>query len=184
MKAVDLRPGFVLFMLLLAGLDRSGSLLPFLAAAMLHELSHAAAITLCGGRIRALTFSFADVQMLTTALSYRRELICALAGPLCNVGCCILFSRSFPTFAAFSLLLGLYNLLPVWPLDGGRALFCALMERLGPERAQRVCRTVGVAACAVLSLAGLAASAVLHAGLWPLGMALYLLTKLLILTRR
>lgn len=184
MRGVDLRPGFFVFVLILAGLDRGGILLLFFLAALAHELAHAAAILLCGGRIHALTLRFADVRMQTGGLSYRQELICALAGPFCNLACCVLLRGVSAAFAAFSLVLGAYNLLPILPLDGGRALRCALLMRLQPDAAERICRAVGVAVCALLALAGVWLGVMRRAGFWPLGMASFLLLRLLTLRLR
>ena len=90
----------------------------------------------------------------------------------------------WPAFAAYSLILGLYNLLPVWPLDGGRMIACLLLERLPPARAGQVSAIVSACSCGLLLLLGAFWSLVRRAGLWPLGMAAYLTVRLLLLARR
>lgn len=57
-------------------------------------------------------------------------------------------------FAAYSLMLGIYNLLPVWPLDGGRMIRCVLLARLPITQAEHISEIVSFAACAVLLLIG------------------------------
>ena len=89
-----------------------------------------------------------------------------------------------PAFAAYSLMLGIYNLLPVWPLDGGRAVRCALAQHLPLARAEAVSRRSSFAVCAALLLAGIILTFFRRAGLWPLGTAAYLTLRLLTLAKR
>ena len=109
-----------MFAIVLAALDRSGSVLPILCAMAVHELAHVVMMLACGGQVRRLTLRFADLQIAASGLGYRQELLSALAGPLVNLICGAAFCMQRPSFAAYSLMLGIYNLLPVWPLDGGR----------------------------------------------------------------
>lgn len=173
-----------MFSIVLAALDRSGSVLPILLAMAVHELAHLAAVRLCGGQVRSLTLCFADLRIRADGLGYRQELLVALAGPLVNLVCGALFGQRFAAFAAYSLLLGLYNLLPIWPLDGGRMVRCALLERLPPPRAERLTQTFSLLCCAVLLLLGVFWSIVRRAGLWPLGSAAYLTVRVLLLGRQ
>ena len=114
----------------------------------------------------------------------RQELLAALAGPLVNLVCGALFCMRSPAFAAYSLMLGIYNLLPVWPLDGGRAVRCALAQHLPLARAEAVSRRSSFAVCAALLLAGIILTFFRRAGLWPLGTAAYLTLRLLTLAKR
>ena len=138
----------------------------------------------CGGRVRRLTLRFADLRIDAAGLGYRQELLAALAGPLVNLVCGALFCMRSPAFAAYSLMLGIYNLLPVWPLDGGRAVRCALAQHLPLARAEAVSRRSSFAVCAALLLAGIILTFFRRAGLWPLGTAAYLTLRLLTLAKR
>lgn len=169
---------------MLAALDRNGAVLPIVCAMALHELAHAAAMLACGGRIRRLTLRFADLYLEAAGLGYRQEFFAALAGPLANLACGAAFRVRWPAFAAYSLILGLYNLLPVWPLDGGRMIRCVLLARLPITQAEHISEIVSFAACAVLLLIGVFLTFFRKSGLWPLGTAAYLTVRLLMLARR
>ena len=184
MPAIELRPGFFMFAIVLAALDRSGSVLPILCAMTVHELAHIVMMLACGGQVQRLTLRFADLHIAASGLGYRQELLAALAGPLANLICGAAFCMQRPSFAAYSLMLGIYNLLPVWPLDGGRMIRCALLSRLPLAQAEHISGIVSFAACAVLLLTGVFLTFVRKAGLWPLGTAAYLTVRLLMLARR
>lgn len=181
---LDLTPGFPAFLAAVWYFDSCGIFWPFLAAMTVHELVHAAVLLLLGGGIESVRLSFAQVELRTGLLSDRTELWSTAAGPGINLLCGWLFRRWMPAFAAVSLLLALFNLLPVWPLDGGRVLRCALLARLPVVQAEHVSEIVSFASCGVLLLAGLVLTFIKKAGLWPLGTAVYLTVRLLMLARR
>ena len=177
-RRLDLTPGFPAFLAAVWYFDSCGIFWPFLAAMTVHELAHAAVLLLLGGRIESVRLSFAQVELRTGLLSDRTELWSTAAGPGINLLCGWLFRRWMPAFAAVSLLLALFNLLPVWPLDGGRLLRTLLRMRWG---------AAGVDASQTLGLLfglGLLAGAVFaarrwDAGVWPAVTAGALLVRLL-----
>lgn len=175
---LDLTPGFPAFLAAVWYFDSCGIFWPFLAAMTVHELVHAAVLLLLGGGIESVRLSFAQVELWTGLLSDRTELWSTAAGPGINLLCGWLFRRWMPAFAAVSLLLALFNLLPVWPLDGGRLLRTLLRMHWG---------AAGVDASQTLGLLfglGLLAGAVFaarrwDAGVWPAVTAGALLVRLL-----
>ena len=177
-RRLDLTPGFPAFLAAVWYFDSCGIFWPFLAAMTVHELAHAVVLLLLGGEIESVRLSFAQVELRTGLLSDRTELWSTAAGPGINLLCGWLFRRWMPAFAAVSLLLALFNLLPVWPLDGGRLLRTLLRMRWG---------AAGVDASQTLGLLfglGLLAGAVFaarrwDAGVWPAVTAGALLVRLL-----
>ena len=177
-RRLDLTPGFPAFLAAVWYFDSCGIFWPFLAAMTVHELAHAAVLLLLGGGIESVRLSFAQVELRTGLLSDRMELWSTAAGPGINLLCGWLFRRWMPAFAAVSLLLALFNLLPVWPLDGGRLLRTLLRMRWG---------AAGVDASQTLGLLfglGLLGGAVFaarrwDAGVWPAVTAGALLVRLL-----
>lgn len=184
MPAIDLRPGFFMFAIVLAALDRNGSVLPILCAMTVHELGHMLLMLCCGAKIRRFTLRFADLCIEASGISYRQEVLCALAGPLVNLFCGAVFCMRQPAFAAYSLMLGLYNLLPVWPLDGGRMLRSVLLACMPLDAAERISAAVSYSVCGCLLILGVYLAFFKLAGMWPLGTAAYLTVRLLTLAKR
>ena len=173
---VELTFGCPAFLCLLGCVWTWRGMLYFLCALLLHELGHCAALRWLRVPVRRVRLGFGDVEMETTALGYREELISAWAGPFVNLMLGGAFFRIAPPFATVQLLLGCYNLLPVVPLDGGRMLSAAL-HRLLPERAaRRLCRIWSLLAAVCLLALGLYAAG--HGGLLPLLIALGLCARL------
>ncbi len=106
-------------------------------AAAVHELFHYAAIRLLGGNVPTVALGASGAKMEMLALPPGRELLCALAGPLGGL-CLVGLGRWMPTVALCALLQSLWNLLPLFPLDGGRALRCGLCLLIGDSLAHRV----------------------------------------------
>ncbi|MEG1746910.1 MAG: site-2 protease family protein [Oscillospiraceae bacterium] len=153
----EVSPGFLLTAALLFYLDGTVVFWAFGAAA-LHELGHFLAIKLLGGRVMSLRLTMVGAAMELDRgrqLSYPREFLAALCGP----------AVSFLTawggakvglflFAGLSLALGIFNLLPVKQLDGGRCLYALMAWWRGPEAGERALFFAGCLTVSALLGAG------------------------------
>lgn len=141
--------------------------LPWVAAwvitAAAHELCHCLSLYLCGRRIERICIGAMGAKIQTQLLSDWETLFCAMAGPASG-GFFILFAKYFPKLAVCALIQMAFNLLPVFPLDGGRALR-SLANLLFPENfAAKLCTAMEVAVVVCLML-----TAVLICTVWNLG---------------
>ena len=103
-----------------------GTLLAAICAAAVHECCHLLALRFCGIPVLQIRVGIGSAAIQTPPLSPAQELPCAFAGPMGSFAC-LLLTRPFPLLALFGLIQGLYNLLPIYPLDGGRILRAAVL---------------------------------------------------------
>lgn len=156
--SLEVRPGAVV---LLSGLY---FLLPLRWCARLaltvtvHELGHVAALILCGAQVCGLRMEGCGLVLRCTPTEGAlRTVTAALAGPAAGAGLfCILRGLGYIACAELSLLFSCVNLLPVLPLDGGRALYAALSALAGERAAERTLDVLGLVLAVALMVLGLA----------------------------
>lgn len=155
----------------------TGELFLFLLSALValqHECAHAFAAAKLGyklNRIVLMPFG-AVIDGDLKGLSFKDEIYVALCGPLCNLITAAFFIALWwlePTMYAFtdtacysSLAIALINLLPAYPLDGGRILKCGLArafmktqpeEEKAKKRAEKICRAITLSFATLFFLA-------------------------------
>ena len=158
---ISVSPGFCLLTAWFV-LDNGWRLLGVvLEAAAIHELGHCLALWLLGAPITGLRVGIFGAELVADwrQLSYGGELAAVLAGPganfLCALGLTLLDGARWEVPVGAHLVLCGFNMLPVRPLDGGRALYLLAAWAAGPAAGERAARWTGIAAA--LLLAGLLA---------------------------
>lgn len=152
-----------------AGVPVDGLLLPPLlwggmmavllfASVAIHELAHTLVALRAGSKVYEITLMFiGGVSQVARIPSQRVETLMAAAGPATSLalGALLLVGHaSLPADTAdlrlgmfylghINFVLGLFNLLPAFPMDGGRILRGLLAGRLGAVRATSVAARVG-----------------------------------------
>jgi Zn-dependent protease len=105
--------------------------LGFVLSIYVHEMGHVAALTRYGVRATAPLFIpglGAVIRLKQEFTDPRQDARVALAGPIWGLGaalfCAIAFALSrqpiWAALAQFGALINLFNLIPIWQLDGGR----------------------------------------------------------------
>jgi Zn-dependent protease len=150
---------------------------------VLHELGHALTARRFGIGTRDITLSpIGGIAALERAPDDpRAELLIAIAGPAVNIGLALLLALGAALWGT-SLLpggwmdpdaglvaqlfwvnvsLAAFNLLPAFPMDGGRVLRALLTLRLGAVRATDIAATIGKGFAVLFGLVGLFAKPML-----------------------
>jgi len=171
-RSLTISGGFVLLVLWFWSVNGWRLTAAVLSAAALHELGHWSVLKLMGGRGTALHLSVFGAEMqIAGNLSYGQELAVILGGPGVNLllgGALTLFGESLFLYAGAHLVLGLFNLLPIRPLDGGRMVQLAAAWLAGPAAGECAVRWIGGCAAA-------AGAAFLMWLMWRSGGSLWLL---------
>jgi len=160
-RGLHVSPGFFLMLAaaLLAGGTRATAAV--LLAAAMHEGGHLLLLGLLGAPVEGIRLGAfgAEIRAYTERLSYGKELLATLAGPAANLVSAPLIALLAARcgwawgylFAGAHAVLGVYNLLPIPPLDGARALYLAVADCCGPDAGERAGRCAGLACAAVLT---------------------------------
>ena len=132
MKRIVLHPQLY-FLLPLIFLFPNGWILSWVIAAMVHECLHLISLNMFKTKILALEIGITGAKIVTEPMTPGKEFMTALAGP---VGALFLlaFSGRCPKIAICALFQSFYNLLPIYPLDGGRALRCLVSRKIDPDQ--------------------------------------------------
>ncbi|WP_326502673.1 site-2 protease family protein [Rothia nasimurium] len=137
-----------------------------------HELAHAAVGRARGVRISSISLNMWGGQTKMQTASAATSLLVSVAGPLVNFAVAALCQLiwwatgsadffGFALAAQVNLAIGIFNLIPAFPLDGGYALEALVFILVGRRSvATRVTAYTG------LLLLALLASALLFTGLW------------------
>ena len=152
-------------------------LLGWLLAVMIHELSHCIMLSLCGKRIEHVIFAINGAKIQTEALSNWQTLLCALAGPAGGL-ILLLLTDIFPQAALCSVLLSVYNLLPICPLDGGRAFLAFLRIFLSDETAAKTLMIVESFVLLALVMLLIVATFLWRLGILPLFVLILLIIRM------
>ena len=159
-------------------LSASSLILLLFLCVLLHEYGHALTARRYGIGTRSITLLPIGGLALLQSMPRdpRQEIVVALAGPAVNLaiaavalllielagrpgcaprprsrgkaGCCA-------TLFAANLMLALFNLIPAFPMDGGRVLRAVLAMRIDRVRATRIAARVGQVLAVGLGLLGL-----------------------------
>lgn len=118
-KYVEIQPGFFLiaavYLLSLPLRAMKGMLI----AAALHEMGHLLAAASLGGKVRRMVIGAWGIQLQADFSCRWQSTLAILAGPAVSAFLVLLYPV-YPSVAVWGMLQCLVNLLPLYPLDGGR----------------------------------------------------------------
>ena len=124
---------------------------------VIHELGHIAVGCGFGARvsyIKIMPFGIAMRFSGESGLSPEKRFLVAFSGPVFSIVTGALFGKSF--LGGANLALGIFNLLPVMTLDGGKMFFIAVSAFAGSIRGYNITKAVSKIVAILLLLLGIA----------------------------
>jgi len=173
---IELHITFILLLLLVYyfwGLDGLVLYIFLFASVVIHELAHSYVAKKYGVYIDKILLLPIGGMAMMDRIPRRGELKIAIAGPIVSIllGIVLIILSSFieapvlhidgidypllTTVGILNIVLGVFNLLPAFPMDGGRILRALLASRMNYLKATRIASIVGQYLSFVLLLLGI-----------------------------
>ena len=173
---VVVRPGFLFIaaVLLLFGLEGQwaawkivGTILVYFVSILVHELGHAVTCRILGVSVEGITVGGFGGEVRHGRASLGRALAISLAGPFAGIALGIfgllLYSIVQNAYAedllvvliGVNFLWSFFNLLPIFPMDGGQATLTGLQMVMKPRVAAMITFGTGFVLAVFVALAGL-----------------------------
>lgn len=158
---ISFNPIFIIFAFIVIYFDWLNAFLVYVGVLLLHELAHYFAAKLLGYKLNKIVFMpyGAGLSGQSNIFEPKHEIIIALAGPLLNIFlvlCCVALWWVEPITYAYSylfmeanLVLGVFNLLPIFPLDGGRVVVAYFGDKTSKYKLYGIMKVVGIA-CSIV----------------------------------
>ena len=130
---------FGLTVALMGLFDKTGTVFLCLLSGILHEAGHLTVLFLSREKpkeIRITPFGMRIERKDENFLSFRREILCAFAGPLVNISLWLIFKGTY--FSEINISIALLNLLPCEPLDGSKISENFLKLKTSKEKAEKI----------------------------------------------
>ena len=151
----------------------------------IHEMGHAAAASFFSWRIKRITLlPFGGVAEMDEHGNrpLKEETLVVLAGPLQHVWMValayglvsfnLMSEDLFQLFLGYNLMIFVFNLFPVWPLDGGKLVFLFLSLKSSFPKAHRLTLILSLVCLSIFSLV-IVIAAPTHINVWIIIAFLY-----------
>ena len=160
------------------GIFKLDLLLPLLTAIIIHELGHILMIYAMDLQLNRIRFEPTGFRIeYSLSGNIIKDLLIAGAGPALGLVFCFLTKNAegmLAFSAELSLLYSLFNLLPAYPLDGGRIISLLTLKYFEPVAAEQFYCSISLVIVVCIVLLGLLwflegeGGAMLAAGIWLL----------------
>ncbi len=156
---VKIKPFFVFYVFLCVYFGWYNDIFFYVVTLFLHEYGHYLATIKLGYSVDGLIFALYGSALKTNnCYKPKDEILIALCGPLVNIFLIIILLASwwlFPSLYLFTkpfllanLMVLIFNMLPIYPLDGGRIILAYFAKKIPRTRleknSQKVCTILGI----------------------------------------
>ena len=118
---IHIRFGFVFVLAIAIIIFPIKVIFAWLLAAAFHEIGHILSLSIMGKGIENISLGFSGASIQTEPMTYKQEILAAASGPVFG-SVLILFSDYIPMISIFAFINTVINLIPLYPMDGGRVL--------------------------------------------------------------
>jgi stage IV sporulation protein FB len=140
----------------------------FLIYALIHELAH-----LIVGEIVGFTIQKINIMPLGAYISFKigienynkkflkgtycsiKKIVVAMAGPVINIIFVFIYIRKYTILSYINLIIAVFNLLPIYPLDGGRILKHLLIILYGRRKGLKYINLISNIVASIVVILGI-----------------------------
>lgn len=151
--SIKINVSFAVAVTLTLIIDESGVGAIALLCCIIHEIGHIICLLILGEKPKKIELSFYGIKLERYPMSGQNtagELAVYISGPSANFifsASVFLLSNTFSSLreaAIISLCIGIFNLIPCKPLDGGNILYAILCRNTKQRNAENICFFVSV----------------------------------------
>ena len=125
MKHIYLDKFFIIFLIIIILTGNFNYFIPYFLILFIHELGHAVTGIILGFKLEKIVFyPLGGITIFYLPLNTHiyKELIILIMGPIMQIIGYIFLCKYYPFINVYHYTLLIFNLLPIYPLDGGRIL--------------------------------------------------------------
>lgn len=154
---------FAAIITLMLIIDESGICALALFCCIFHEAGHILCLWAMNEKPERIVFSFYGIKLERLPIAFHgkiNEIIIFASGPFANLVLSLFLmiisvvNETLKTWAVISLITGLFNLIPIRPLDGGSIVYSMLCRVMKEEKADAICDAVSMVVIIPLLIAG------------------------------
>lgn len=133
-------------------MDNSGMIVLGIISAFLHEIGHLIAVYFKNEKIKNINFGFANVDIMASSPINENDFLVLISGSAANFAVALILkilylylgNPMYNIIAYQNLWIGIFNLLPILPLDGGQIFFLILNKKFDIFLSEKILRIVSL----------------------------------------
>lgn len=153
---IKIHPLYIIFTFILVYSGQFSACFIYLIALLMHEFAHYFVARLLGYKLNNMVFMPYGIGIGGKNIVFKssHEVMIALAGPILNFLLVLIVVAGWwimplsyaytKLFMQVNLVLGIFNLLPFYPLDGGRVLYASISHKKWAKKVELVDRILTI----------------------------------------
>ncbi len=175
-ERLTIQPGYFILIALALLIIPVRWVVGWFGAVFFHEFCHYIALRAYKVSVFQIKIGIGGVNMQTGEMTVLQEVICALAGPLGSLLLLFLL-HVYPYVSLCALAQSLFNLMPIYPMDGGRVITGICVGLIGEKKGILLSNTISGIFLALLFCVSLHLSLHYRLGILPIIISLIIITR-------